>query len=858
MKLASTFTIVLSLLLGGAPLLSTGQSLRFNQPVRGDSSQVNFEDERGMIALDQSLREIANPFTVLCVAARPGDQDDGALAYIRKKLGARVAILFVTRGEGEDSPTRAALDQELGALHTREALESARVIGSDLFFLNLRDIGYSKSSDEAISIWGHDEALRRMIRAIRLLRPDVIITRHSSKTGEGVEVAVARLALEAFNEAGNAKVAAEPGADAWQPRRFFERTDETAADLTINLNEYDRPRGLTYAQIGLSAHHRYVSRGAHRDRLTPDREISRYRLINPAGDDKLKPGGSIFDGLTLPENLARSISQPRVGDLGVVEAISTGERLIEALIDKLIEKRAEGTIAEMQTRYGAEFVRVVRFTSAIERALALALGLNLEVSVSDPIVVPGQKLIAHLVLRNRGTRSFPVVLSAPERLGVEKTPSYQDSDVTGVGIGGLASKEFEYEIEKDSAFTLPHSMRLYDEEYYAVGSSLPGTQPAEPFGRRLLAAADVGLGQVSIRLAAVARFDIAPPVEVATAPFALIDTWSKTRNIEFPVQVINRTPGRLAGALWVVPLALNDDEYEPAHIAFTREDEKVTIKLNLRLPILQPPLAPDVLLEFRREKPAPSNPLGVAKIQVKAIGFEIAEGIRAGYVHGLDDWLAFALDELGVEHTQITIDDINSIEHGNASGAPQTRISCGDLLRFNTIIVDRNAFLARPELILHNKCLLRYVQQGGSLIVLSQRPDDWNLLLSGSQFAPHPIKLSNDRITVETASVTILDPSHRSINQPNKITAKDFEGWSTERAVNVPREWSSEYKPLIESSEPGEEPSRGGLLIARSGEGAYIYTSLEWRRQLLAGNPGAYRLFANLVSLSKSKPAKPQ
>src|SRR5215475_663355 len=125
------------------------------------------EDERGIIALDQTLREITNPFTVLSVSARPGDEDDGTLAYVRKKLGARVVMLFATRGESEDSWPDTEIDRDLGTVHTNEAIEAARLIGADVFFLNLRDIGYSKSPDEALSAWGHDEALRRMIRAIR-------------------------------------------------------------------------------------------------------------------------------------------------------------------------------------------------------------------------------------------------------------------------------------------------------------------------------------------------------------------------------------------------------------------------------------------------------------------------------------------------------------------------------------------------------------------------------------------------------------------------------------------------------------------------------------------------------------------
>ncbi|HXU09154.1 MAG TPA: PIG-L family deacetylase, partial [Blastocatellia bacterium] len=166
----------LALVTASAVLLSVciGPFKGSAQTTRIDSAKI--EDERGLVALDQALRTITNPFTVVCVAARPGDEDDGALAYLRKKLGARTVMLFATRGESENSSRVAEMDAELGAVHTREALEAARITGSDVLFLNLHDPGYSRSADEAISIWNHDDALRRFVRAYRSLRPDVIIT----------------------------------------------------------------------------------------------------------------------------------------------------------------------------------------------------------------------------------------------------------------------------------------------------------------------------------------------------------------------------------------------------------------------------------------------------------------------------------------------------------------------------------------------------------------------------------------------------------------------------------------------------------------------------------------------------------
>jgi LmbE family N-acetylglucosaminyl deacetylase len=816
------------------------------------------EDERGIVALDQTLRALNNPFTILSIATHPDDVDEGVLAYYRKNLGARTVIAFATRGEGGESSSRGELNQELGIVRTHESLELARVLGADAFFLNLPDFGYSKSAEEALAVWGHDEALRKLVRAIRLLRPDVIVTNHDEKSGDGQQQAMARLALEAFKAAADAKVAPTAGSEAWQAQRLFQQTDDASAEVSINLAELDQTRGRTYAEIAFAARKRLESYGAHNDRLAEEGEKVHYKLVASASDETLKPGAGLFDGIKLPENLMRSIAPPRVGDHSLIESIAIKERLLDALREKLIEKRAEGTPDELRTRHKADFFRVIRFTENLERAIALTLGLTFEIKFTDRVAVPGQRLVARLALRSGSSYSMPVVFHMPEQLG--NNPAYKQSETIEVPAGGVAAQERSYEIAKDAPPTLPRANHLYDEEYYPLGSMLPGAQPAEAFGNRLIATAEVGLGLVTIPLSAIARFDIAPVVEISTIPFAIIEDWSKPREIEFPVRVHNYMPGALDGALWVVPLALNEDDYEPAHISFAREDEEVTVRMKLRLPILKPPLAPDLLIEFRREKPAPADPLGSVKVAVKATGFEVADQIKVGYIRGPDASLELALTELGVEHVELTIDGINVVEHGNGSQAQQTLRGCADLTRFNTIIVDRLAYAARPEAQTCNRCLLRYVRQGGNLIVFYQQPDDWNLILTRSQFAPFPIKLSKDRIGLESAAVKILDPEHILMSKPNRITAKDFEGWVVERAIHMPREWAAEYTPLLESNDAGEEAKRGGLLIARYGEGTFIYTTYNWHRQFLAANAGAYRVLANMVSLPKvsKAEAKPQ
>lgn len=819
---------------------------------RQPDAMVTLEEERGLVALDQTLRELANPFSVMFIAAAPDDVDEGALAFLRRQRGARVVIVFATRGEGGDSPFVADRGNALGIRRTHEALQLALAVGADAFFLNLADFGPSKSASEALRIWGRDNALARLVRAIRLTRPDVILTNAGGQSADGRQPAVARLATDAFDAAANAKMAPEAGSEVWQARRLFRRSSEADASVTLNLAETDRARGRSYAALGLIAHQQLVSYGGHQDRLTPDRLTSYYKLALATDDPPTSPG-DLLNGLPLPDKLRTGVAPPRVGDVPLLESIGQRDRLVAALSERLLEKRVEGDEAAQRERYGAEFFRILRFTQTLERALALALGVSLDVSATDAVVIPGEKLTIRATFNNGSSQPLAIAFHAPEQLGFAgANVTLATTEPTQVVAGGALTHEFTYDT-KGAPLSLSREAHLFDEEYYPLGTTLPGALPGEPFGHRLLVTAEVAVGQVTIPIAALARFDVAPLVEIATVPFALIKDWETPREVELPVRLRNRTPGALAGALWIVPLAVSDEAYEPLRVAFAREDEEVNVRLRLRLPLLKPPLAPDILLEFRRDKPAPPEPLGAAKIAVKPIDFAVAESLRVGILSGPDRSLASALDQLGVAYEEIAAERVGRMAHGNPSDK-NLASGCDELKRFDTIIVDHFAYAARPELVGLNDCLLRYARAGGNLVVLAQQVGDFNLLRA--PFAPFALTLSEDRLTAERAPVKLLDGAHPLLAKPNVITAGDFEGWVTERAAFVPRTWATDYAPLLETADPGEEASRGTLLVSRTGEGWFVFATLSLNRQWRAGVPGAYRLLANLVSLPKV--GKPQ
>jgi hypothetical protein len=217
---------------------------------------------------------------------------------------------------------------------------------------------------------------------------------------------------------------------------------------------------------------------------------------------------------------------------------------------------------------------------------------------------------------------------------------------------------------------------------------------------------------------------------------------------------------------------------------------------------------------------------------------QVAKGLRVGYVPSYDESLRDALAALGVESRELKINDISK----------------GDLASFDTIIIDNRGYQAHPELINSNARLLEYARAGGTLIVFYHKTNEWNPdpKVQRPQLAPYPLTLGNSRVTDEDAAVTLTEPQHALLTWPNRINADDFRGWIQERGLYYPNEWDmAHYSAPLSMNDTGEQPLRGGLLVADYGRGHYIYTSMVWYRQLRAGIPGGYRMFANMISYGR-------
>ena len=222
---------------------------------------------------------------------------------------------------------------------------------------------------------------------------------------------------------------------------------------------------------------------------------------------------------------------------------------------------------------------------------------------------------------------------------------------------------------------------------------------------------------------------------------------------------------------------------------------------------------------FRVERPAAVLP-----------DVSVAPGLRVGFVASYDGTMGDALRVMGADVT-----DLDSVA------------LAGDLGEFDTIVIDIRATLERGDLRQSFPRLLGWVEDGGHLVVGYHKTFEWN---DGAEdYAPFPLRLGRDRVVDETAVVTVLRPEHALFRFPHRLTAQDWDGWVQERGLYFPADADDRYQRLVSLSDDGEAPLTTGLLLAEHGRGTYLYSPLVWYRQLAALNPGAWRAFANLVSL---------
>jgi LmbE family N-acetylglucosaminyl deacetylase len=801
------------------------------------------------VDLYQALLDLTNPWTVMCVAAHPDDEDGTSLIVMRHKYGAHTVSLFSTFGEGGQNAIGPELYEELGAIRARETMAAAEIQGSEPHFLGLKDFGFSKTRDEAFRFWGHEEGLRRMVLEIRRLRPDVIITNHATTSNDhGQHQATALMVVEAFDAAADPTKFPEQlkdGITTWQVQRLFVRqrgTQAPSADVqivSIDPNEADPVRGTMFAEQALAALQKHATQGpwpksfaefVSRFRAfsgqggTGQMPLIRYRLERQAkGAGALtRDSRNFLDGLELPAAVAQQLPLPDLTTPadGLKDLKRTRESIIETYRKGNYSAPASG-MADPQRR---ELMR-----EKMERAAAIVAGLQLNPELPANNFVPNSTINVPIKIVNTGN----------ERLTVLNCGSASPAD-------NVISNRANYVKVNHSRLTTERALSPGASATLTDAIQIPGTAKINvPLAQHLYEPTGLGLNlnlrceyeidKTKLGIDLPLRVDIAPPVEIANispAPLALSPAHAKPGPASFTVTIVNHQTTPFDGRLMAAAGTL--DKWPISTPLRLQANEKKTIVFRY-IPPAEANLAAANSLSFWVDGLKIRSPRET--VRVFSTNAATAANLRVGYIRGFDFSLPNALDALGVESKELSVDDVKTT----------------DLSKFTSVIVDNRVYESKPELIAANQKLLDYANAGGNLIVFYHKNDEWNPdpRRNRPQLAPYKLILGNERVTVEEAPITFIEPDHPLLNTPNKLNQDDFKDWIQERGLYYPKEWDPQFHALLQSNDPGEAPLKGGLLVADYGRGHYIYTSMVWYRELRGGVPGAYRMLANMISYGR-------
>ncbi len=788
-------------------------------------SSETIPEDRGAVGLHQALKKISTSARVLYITAHPDDEDGGTIAALTRGLGADLALLSLTRGESGANLVTADFFDSLGALRTLELSKSAQYYACRLLFTPFVDYGYSKNVDEAWRNWDREKLLADVVRIVRMEQPHVVISRWQGtpRDGHGHHSAAGVITPLAFAAAADPKRFPEQLADGlkpWAASKLYARipSENDEWTLAIDAGAYDPFLGRSYAQIARDGLRWQRSQGAGAGVSRPGSQVAFYKRLAGPGPEKET---GFFDG---------------------IEDLIAPPKELKPFIDD-VWRNFTPTIPAAPARYlaaglsEARKLNLPRTAGLWQDALNASLALEIEALVQTPtflLATPGQSFDVVLQLHNH-TR-WPLRPTAAELVAApgwktEKkeggvwTVTVPDKPLytkAGWNRDSVTAPRYTLEDPADFGRPLPAPPLIAKVTYETSGVRAAIESPVKLAAAGQLQPLAVGPA-LSVRVAS--EFGVLPA--------------GKT-NYEIPVTVRNLSRDAIRGELSLeLPRG-----WRAAPAAFNLEKENQEATTNFQIVV---PPGRESAFTLRavakangREYRASFTPHTYASLDtlwmerpalhvVRRVDVKVAPGIRAGYVMGTGDDVPAALKQLGIPYDLLGPDALAAI----------------DLSKYSTILLGIRAYAARAEVRTHNQRLLDYVANGGVLVVQYNTPEYDN------NYGPFPYTMGRnpEEVSEENSPVAILDPADPVFNTPNKIAPADFEGWIEQRGSKFLTTWDPRWKPLLETHDTGQQPQKGGWLVARHGKGLYVYCAYAWYRQLPFAVPGAVRLFANLVSL---------
>jgi len=787
--------------------------------------------------------------SVLYVAAHPDDENTRLIAYLSKDRLYRAGYLSITRGDGGQNLIGDEQGIDLGLIRTQELLSARRIDGGEQFFTRAFDFGYSKNPEETFTKWDKEKILSDVVWVIRKFQPDVIITRFptTGEGGHGHHTASAILANEAFAAAADPTrfVDQLKYVQPWQVKRVLWNTfnfggNNTQSDTQYKLDVggYNPLLGKSYGEIAAESRSQHKSQGfgvpagrgeaiefftatkgdQPKNDLLEGIDIS-WKKVNggEAIEKMVNDISSSFDFLH-PENSVKGLVQLYKAFNAMPAGYWRNKKIDETR--QLIEQCSGLWIDVFTTEQFAVQTDSIRLNFQFNNRL----GVN--ATIKGFVVDGFDSLMGQPLARNRNINFTKTIfvpsskpITQPYWLETKMEPGYFNvNDQTKIGIPdiqpsyvltvkiNIEGEDFNFSRAVKYKFTDPVRGELY---WPLVVAPPVLITPSEDL-KIIMNGNDKANGTVSIKglkrnftgkMVALSESDMKPLTNFSFSTQKIrVNSKGQSLSFEFNGNAIKKSSNVLFGVTDTLGNNLiKKDKHE------IKYDHIPTI-----------------------------NYFHDADVALKVVNVE-TYGKRIGYIVGAGDKVPEALEQMGFEVNRLN----------------QKEIAKNPLDKFDAVIVGVRAYNTLDWLPNYYDKLMKYVENGGNLIVQYNT----NNFISNvrSKMGPYDFTISRNRITDENAAVTFLKPEHPALNFPNKINQDDFKGWIQERSVYDAIDTTGKFEKILAMNDPGEKPDDGSLLIAKYGRGYFTYTGLVFFRELPAGVPGAYRLLANLIALNRKK-----
>ena len=844
-------------------------------------AQVDMIYDKGTSALVRQLKRLQTSASVLHIGAHPDDEDSALVAYHVRAENARTAYLSLTRGSGGQNIIGSEQSDSLGVIRTEELLQARNLDGAEQYFTRAKDFGFSKTNTEVMKFWPREEVLRDIVRIIREFRPDVIVSRWDGSMTDGhghhqYSGIITPLAIEAAADPEIYPDQIEMGIQAWQVKKLYvdaryNLDTENQSILRINTGESDPIIGRSPYEIGMEG------RSQHRTQQmgSPELKGEQISFLRRTHSSSFFPveEKSIFDGIdTDISQLVNYEKKPTAKLKRLLEEFSeVNKRLIidfnifnpNKLIPDLFHSR-DIAIDAMNNSKSDETIRLLNEKiTEIEQAIIIASGVKIDALINKETLTAGS--FAEIAIRVFTPNDHHIeVLSSeiisPKNWSILPTQIERLSNEMSLRAIDRADKSFTYQVSipSDAKLTQPYWLTkktesaIYDWGNAKNSETRSFDMPVLKSRVKLMIQDKIISLEREIKYREInkirgdirRRVDVVPKISIEPSTNLLVIPISKkSKSIDVQLSIRNNSDEKIDGkAQLSVP---ENWEVIPNEVNFSLNSNKKidTYMFSAKVPdnveageyninaysSIDNQEYEDTMIKIEYPHINTHRIYKKAKINIKIVDVNV-EDVKTGYVMGSGDMIPESLQKLGLSISLLSDQDLLT----------------GDLSVFDVIVIGIRASQTRPAFVDNNQRLLDFARNGGTIIVQYQQPD-----FAEKKLAPYEVTMTkNIRVVDETAPITILEPNHPIFNFPNKITNNDFKNWIQERNnYNFTDFDRKNFIPLTEAHDIGEPSSDGAMLYAKIGKGHYVYTSYSWFRQLPNGIPGAYRIFANMLSL---------